>query len=85
MCVVVAVGQAGEEALAACRRPAQHVVVVIVGGATYTESDAVRRFNAARRRSERRCTALLGSTAMLTASGFVQMLRQQVDSVVVDL
>eukprot|EP00892_Ulva_mutabilis_P005884 jgi/Ulvmu1/3668/UM017_0082.1 len=75
------VGQAGEEALAACRRPATHIVVVVIGGATYTESDVVRRFNAARRRAERRCTALLGSTTMLTASTFVEMLRQQADSV----
>lgn len=82
---VHAVGQAGEDALAVCRRPATHVVVVMVGGATYTESDVVRRFNAARRRSERRCTALLGSSTMLAASTFVQMLRQQADSVQVDV
>lgn len=63
-----------------CRRPAQNVVVIMVGGATYTESDVVRRFNASRRRAERRCTALLGSSTMLTSSNFVKMLQQQADS-----
>jgi hypothetical protein len=75
-----AVGMSEADAQATCRRPANQVVVIIIGGATYSESDVVRRFNTSRKRTERRCSAILGSTRILNTSAFLAMLKRQSES-----
>jgi Sec1 family len=77
---VRAVGMSEVDAQALCRRPANQIVVVIIGGTTYSESDVVRRFNASRKRSDKRCSAILGSTRILNTSAFVGMLKRQGES-----
>lgn len=75
-----AVGMSEVDAQAACRRPAGQIVVIIIGGATYSESDVVRRFNTSRKRAEKRCSAILGSTRILNTAAFVSMLKLQGES-----
>jgi hypothetical protein len=75
-----AVGMSEADAQAACRRPAGQLVIFIIGGATYSESDVVRRFNASRKRSDKRCSAILGSTRILNTSAFIAMLKRQGES-----
>ena len=72
-----AVGLPEGDAQAACRRPAGQIVVIIIGGTTYSESDVVRRFNSSRKRAEKRCSAILGSTGILNTTAFVDMLKRQ--------
>lgn len=79
-CSSCAVGIPEGDAQAACRRPAGQIVVVIIGGATYSESDVVRRFNSARKRSDKRCSAILGSTRILNTAAFVDMLKREGES-----
>lgn len=75
-----AVGESGDAAAATSRAPAAHVVVVIVGGATYSEAEAVRAFNATRRRAERRSHAVLGAPEMLSTARFVSLLRAHAEA-----
>jgi hypothetical protein len=75
-----AVGQSEGDAAAHCRRPAGAIVVIVLGGATYAESDVVRRFNSARRRADKRCVALLGSSRILNSAMFLHSLKQPGDS-----
>lgn len=48
----------------------------MLGGATYLEAEAVNKFNAARRRSERRSNAVLGASTVLSTQQFVDRLQQ---------
>jgi Sec1 family len=70
------VNEGADESARIARQPATQVVVLMLGGATYSEAEAVRKFNTARRRAERRSNAVLGASLMLNTETFVQRIRQ---------
>ena len=70
-----AVGEGADDAQRAVRAASAQVVVIMLGGATYSEHEAVLKFNAARRRGDRRCSAALGASAMLNTAGFMDRIR----------
>ena len=71
-----AVGQSADESARIGRQGACQIVVIMLGGATYLEAEAVNKFNAARRRSERRSNAVLGASTVLSTQQFVDRLQQ---------
>ena len=75
-----AVNVTAEEGQRLGRQGSTQIVVLMLGGATYSEAEAVRRFNAARRRAERRSNAALGAATMLSTSQFVERMKQLASS-----
>ena len=71
-----AVGATAEDSQRSGRQASSQVVVIMLGGATYGEAEAVRKFNASRRRAERRCNAVLGASVMLNTAMFMERLQQ---------
>ena len=77
---VCAVNVTAEDGQRLGRQGSTQVIVVMLGGATYSEAEAVRKFNAARRRAERRSNAVLAASTMLNTRQFVERLKQLANS-----
>jgi hypothetical protein len=71
-----AVGQSLDESQRVARQCSSQIVVVMLGGATYSEGEVVKKFNAARRRFDKRCNAVLGATTLLNTVSFTERIKQ---------
>jgi hypothetical protein len=59
----------------AARAASGQIVVVMVGGAAYAEVEVVNKFNAMRRRTEKRCHAVIGASTMLSTAQFIDRMK----------
>lgn len=69
-------GQTPDESQRVARQSSSQIVVVMLGGMTYSEGEVVKKFNAARRRADKRCTTVLGATTVLNTATFTERVKQ---------
>jgi hypothetical protein len=69
------VGEGADDVQRAARAASGQIVVVMLGGATYAEVEVVNKFNAARRRTEKRCHAVIGASTLLSSAQFIERIK----------